>query len=92
MKTLLPMRSLDATGKAGNHWIRWTLVLAAFWIGALSATRADDAADAAALSAQFSEFYRAGKYAEAAPFAERLVKLSERLNGLEHPNTAASLN
>ena len=78
--------------KARNRWTRWALLLVAIWMGVFSAARADDAAEIAALNKQVSELYRAGKYAEAIPIAEKALKSNETTRGPDDPSTAKSLN
>jgi tetratricopeptide (TPR) repeat protein/CHAT domain-containing protein len=48
--------------------------------------------DAAALRARVVELYRAGKYAEAIPLAQRRLAILDKVLGPNHPDVAASLN
>jgi tetratricopeptide (TPR) repeat protein len=46
----------------------------------------------AELKRQIDELYREGKFREAIPLAEKVVFLTKRAKGEEHPDTATSLN
>jgi hypothetical protein len=46
----------------------------------------------AELKRQIGELYREGKFREAIPLAEKVVFLTKRAKGEEHPDTATSLN
>src|SRR6202521_4695264 len=48
--------------------------------------------EAEALNKQVIELYRAGKYAEATPLAERALAIREKALGPDHPDVAQSLN
>jgi len=48
--------------------------------------------EAIELDKKAAELYRAGKYQEAIPIAEKVVQLREKLYGSDHPATADSLN
>ena len=47
--------------------------------------------DAAALSARVMELYRAGKYSEAIPLAQRALAIREKTRGPNHPDIAMAL-
>ena len=79
----------------GSRARRLAAVVAAglVWGTALAnAARAQDANDAAALSAEVGKLARAGKYAEATEIAKRLLALREKALGPEHPDVGTSLN
>jgi CHAT domain-containing protein len=48
--------------------------------------------EAKALNKKVAELYRAGKFGEALPLAQRSVELEEKALGPEHPTTAVSLS
>jgi CHAT domain-containing protein len=48
--------------------------------------------EAGALSAQFTKLYQQGRYSEAIPLAQRILAISEKSLGPEHPNVATWLN
>ena len=48
--------------------------------------------EAKALDQRMVQLYRAGRYHEALPLAQRHLQITEKALGPEHPNTAASLN
>jgi tetratricopeptide (TPR) repeat protein len=48
--------------------------------------------DPNALNQEVNQLIEQGKYQEAIPIAERAVELAKRVRGLEHPDTALSLN
>src|SRR5712691_4105686 len=48
--------------------------------------------EAEALHKQVIELYRAGKYADAIPLAQRVLAIREKSLGPDHPNVAQSLN
>ena len=49
----------------------------------------DDAED---LGRKVVQLYRAGKYAEAIPLAQRVLAINEKALGPDHPDVARSLN
>jgi CHAT domain-containing protein/Tfp pilus assembly protein PilF len=75
-------------GKSGL--LAGTLVLLALLTGASRAAAAPE--DPATLNARIIELYQQGRYQEALPLAEKLVRLSEATLGPEHQDTATSLN
>jgi CHAT domain-containing protein/Flp pilus assembly protein TadD len=48
--------------------------------------------EARKLNTEFLKLYRAGKYDEARPLAERVLEIRERVLGLEHPDVAGAFN
>ena len=44
------------------------------------------------INQQIIQLYQQGKYSEAIPIAEKLLEMSKRLLGNEHPEVATSLN
>ena len=48
--------------------------------------------EAAALSARVTELYRAGKYSEAIPLAQRALAILEKTRGPNHLDVARALN
>ena len=46
----------------------------------------------ASLTQQVQTLFKQGRYQEAIPIAERAVEVAKRVPGLEHPDTATSLN
>ena len=48
--------------------------------------------DAEAFTAQFTELYQQGRYSEAIPLAQRILAISEKSLGPDHPNVATWLN
>jgi tetratricopeptide (TPR) repeat protein len=56
-----------------------------------SATIANDD-DLEALNQRIAELSKQGKYQDAIPLAEKVVDITRRLRGPEHPDTATSLN
>ena len=65
-------------------------LLVAMTAGVGSVRAQDDDLDA--LNQQVVELYQAGKYAEATPIAERMLGLTERRFGPDHPQVGTSLN
>jgi len=75
---------------------RWFVVAVTFLVGCGSsfAVKAQTAAEGdspAELNPRIVELFRAGKYKEAIPLAEKVVVLMKRAKGDEDPDTAASL-
>lgn len=71
---------------------RGTIILL-FGILLLNTTvEASDEAEATALFLRTQELYRAKKYKEAFPMAERVLQMSKLIYGIEDANTAASLD
>ena len=62
------------------------------WVEGALAAEAEDPSKTDALNRQIDDLYRAGKYQEAIPVAQRLLEFREKINGPEHPDTATSLN
>ncbi len=52
----------------------------------------DDAKEAQAINAQLAQLYKAGKYAEVIPLAERYLEIVRRLKGENDPDTLQSLH
>src|SRR5208282_2764145 len=69
----------------------FVLLALCLWILACQASLAEDD-DPNALNQQVHQLIEQGKYQEAMPIAERAVKVAKRVRGLEHPDTATSLN
>ena len=74
---------------------RFTMLLAlcsalCFAADSVSA-QSEDLAEALRLNAQVELLYRAGRYDEAVPLAERVLKIREKALGAEHPDVATSL-
>src|SRR5262245_23667615 len=65
------------------------LVCAMALAGASHAQQSDDAA---VLNAEVARLYQAGKYAEAAEIAKRVLVIREKGLGPEHADTATALN
>jgi Tetratricopeptide repeat len=51
-----------------------------------------DLAEAQRLNRQVLQYYATGRYQEAIPLAQRALAIREKALGLEHPDTAVSLN
>lgn len=58
----------------------------------LTGVYGQDTDDPERLNQEIVRLYQAGRYAEAVPMAEKLVRLNEKALGPEHPNTATNLN
>jgi CHAT domain-containing protein/Tfp pilus assembly protein PilF len=56
------------------------------------ATSAQGLAEAAALNAQVEQLYSQGRYSEATPLAQRVLRIREAALGAKHPDVATSLN
>jgi tetratricopeptide (TPR) repeat protein len=56
------------------------------------ATSAQSLAEVAALNAQVEELYRQGRYSEATPLAQRVLRIREAALGLNHPDVGTSIN
>ena len=69
----------------------FVLLALGLWILACPASFAKGD-DPNALNQQVNQLIEQGKYQEAIPIAERAVELAKRVRGLEHPDTALSLN
>jgi tetratricopeptide (TPR) repeat protein len=69
------------------------VVLAAFALALcwVSLARAESK-EAEALYPRIIELWRAGKYAEAVPLAQRVLEIYEKQSGRDHPNVAMALN
>ena len=63
----------------------------ALWVAPGLAAEAEDASKADSLNRQVVELYQAGKYQEAILIARQVLEIREKLDGPEHPATAASL-
>ena len=81
---------------AGGWMVRLVgavLLVGLVWsVASAGAAHSQATDDAAALSAQVTTLYRAGKYAEATEIAKRLLAIREKVLGPEHPDVGASLN
>jgi tetratricopeptide (TPR) repeat protein len=56
------------------------------------AAKTEDASEADSLNRRVVDLYQAGKYQEAIPIARQLLEIYEKINGLDHPDTATGLN
>jgi tetratricopeptide (TPR) repeat protein len=65
---------------------------AAFFFSTLSLVPAQWADEASELNKKIIELYKAGRYSEAVPIAERVLAIREKALGPEHPDVANSLN
>src|SRR5947209_16159620 len=65
---------------------------AAVLVGDLSIASAQEIGDAARLDKELIELYRAGRYSDAIPIAQRALAIRERALGRDHPDVAAALN
>jgi tetratricopeptide (TPR) repeat protein len=74
-----------------GRWLRGML-LAMIISFAASGPAAAQVDDLGAFDQQFRALYSQGKYAEAATFGERLIKITEQAHGSNTPATAAALN
>jgi tetratricopeptide (TPR) repeat protein len=62
------------------------------FVAVASVSFGQDLKEAAALEKRVTELYEAGKYEEAIPLAQRVLKLREKALGSRHPDLAESLN
>jgi tetratricopeptide (TPR) repeat protein len=71
-------------------------LVAALLVGLLLAVSgpacAQSPAEAAALSEQVARLYEQGRYSDAIPLAERVVRIRETTLGANHPDVAQALN
>jgi tetratricopeptide (TPR) repeat protein len=61
-------------------------------LGGWAQTHAETPRESALLSQQVLDLFKAGRYQEALPLAQRDLALRERMLGPEHPSTATALN
>ena len=81
-------------------WCGWRLIrsvalillAAAMTVPMSTPLRAQDTKEADALNAQVFQLYRAGKYAEAIPLAQRALAIDEKALGPDHPDVGRDLN
>jgi len=67
------------------------IIASVFAIGSASEPAAAQKDEAAALNARATELYRAGKYSEATPLAQRALEIREKTLGPDHPEVGVSL-
>src|SRR5262245_50755725 len=76
-----------------GRWARWVCVLVIVLAWAMTdMSLAQTAAEVDKLNAEVIRLYRAGKYAEAIPIAQRVLALREKALGPDHSSVATSLN
>lgn len=79
-----------------QSWHMSVMLLAlcgALWVAAVSVSaQSEDAEESKQLNGQVIQLYRAGRYDEAVPLAERALAISEKTLGAEHPVIATLLN
>ena len=104
LKRLVPVSRLFSTRLAFSRFLSFlmsrdalTIILFLHFAGWTTASFAaadgeGGASEADSLNRQVVELYGAGKYQEAIPLARQLLEITEKLNGLEHGDTVASLN
>jgi CHAT domain-containing protein/Tfp pilus assembly protein PilF len=76
--------------RAARHLVAGLLV--GLSLAVSNAASAQGLADAAALNAQVEQLYTQGRYSEAVPLAQRVLRIREAALGPNHPDVAASLN
>ena len=72
-------------------WQQATILMLVCALGHTWPARAQNAQDAYGLNAEVMRLYRAGRYADAVPIAERALALREKALGSEHPDVGISL-
>lgn len=70
----------------------WILIVAVFVVAGGNVVLAQGTEDVSALNSQVVELFKAGKYPEAIKIAKRLLDITDKKFGPDHPNVATALN
>ena len=74
------------------HQFFVVIVVAVLFAPCPASAQMDDLTRMKVFQEQVMVFYNQGRYAEAVPFAQQALAISEKINGPEHPATATGLN
>jgi CHAT domain-containing protein/Tfp pilus assembly protein PilF len=80
----------DSMARVARHLV--AVLLVGLSLAVSKATSAQSPAEVAALNAQVEELYRQGRYSEATPLAQRVLRIREAALGLNHPDVGTSIN
>jgi tetratricopeptide (TPR) repeat protein len=80
----------DSMARVARHLV--AVLLVGLSLAVSKATSAQSLAEVAALNAQVEELYRQGRYSEATPLAQRVLRIREAALGPNHPDVGTSLN